>query len=408
VSDGKIFFDDVVEMPHGRTLQLGGGLEITSYQNGLMMDTALAVSDGRTTLVDLNDCKITGRPLRQVMKNHPSIDFVFRSHSSASAYPWCVTTEDPNALAYRTNEDYKRDFVNAARLLGARYAVPFASAHCFLHKDTRQFNQTVVSPNDVKAYFDAHKPRGSECAVMVAGDSWSDTEGFDIARHDFYLRRELHLERMAIDKKPQLEEQYLLEERVELCFEAFARYFERQIAAIPRLTRALFKPKVVFQLKDRPDTHWVVDYDRREVYQADECPAEYSLRLVVPALVLKDCIYKKMFSVFSASKRLAVEVRRGCIRDFLIFFQVLDLYEYEYLPLRRLLTWRFVRVWSRRWREIATYLGLAVRLLSRRGDDPISELIPKLDEKPDEERDAESGDETPAAARRFGEAAWTH
>ncbi len=381
LDDGRIFFDDVVEMPHGRTLRLAGGLELTSYQNGLMMDTALVVSDGRTTLLDLNDCKISGLPLRQVIKNHPSIDFMFRSHSSASAYPWCITTEDPHALAYRSNEDYKRDFVNAARFLGARYAVPFASAHCFLHKDTWRFNETVVSPTDVKAYFDARRPYGSECAVMVAGDSWSETEGFDIARQTWYSRREVHLEKMAIDKKPILEKQYLLEDRVELRFEAFARYFERQIAAIPRLSRALFRPIVVFELKDRPGTHWVVDYGRREVYQTDERPAEYSLRLVVPALVLKDCLYKRMFSVFSASKRLSVDVRSGCIRDFLIFFQVLDLYEYGYLPLRKLLSWRFVRVWSRRWREIASYLRLAASLLLKRGDDPISKLIPKLDEQ---------------------------
>ena len=70
------------------------------------------------------------------------------SHSSASAYPWCVETEDPSVLAYRSNEDYMRDFSETARLLGARYAVPFASAHCFLHRDTIGYNDTVVSPEE--------------------------------------------------------------------------------------------------------------------------------------------------------------------------------------------------------------------------------------------------------------------
>jgi UDP-MurNAc hydroxylase len=378
LKDGSIFFDEIIEMPHGKPLRLADGLTLTSYQFGLMMDSALAIEDGRTTLLDLNDCKITGRPLAQVLKRHPSVDFVFRSHSSASAYPWCVETDDPSSLSYRSNEDYVREFANTAQILHARYAIPFASAHCFLHRETTRFNDTAVSPDDVKTWFDAHKPEGSECVVMVAGDSWSDAGGFDVHPGDWFSNKRERVAEYARSEQPALERQYALEEKTELGFRPFERYFRAQVEAVPAFTRFLFKPKVVFELAERPDVHWVVDYDRRTVEELKERPSDYALRLTIPTLVLKDCIYKKLFSTFSASKRLRIELRAGHMRDFLIFFQLLDMYEYEYFPLRRLLSWRFVRVWARRWREIWLYAQLLTSVLLRRGDDPLSRFMPKI------------------------------
>jgi UDP-MurNAc hydroxylase len=377
--DARSFrFAGVVEMPHAKPLRLPGGLELTSYQYGLMMDSALVISDGRTTLVDMNDCKLSGRPLRQVIARHPRVDFVFRSHSSASAYPWCVETDDPSVLAYRSNEDYLRDFTDTARLLHARYAVPFASAHCFLHRDTFRFNDTVVSPADVKAWFDAHRPEGSECVAMVAGDAWSDASGFEIASQDWFSNRHARLAAYAAQQRPQLEAQYALEAETEMPFRAFERYFRAQLGALPRLSRLVFRPVVVFELKDRPHVHWVVDYGRRTVEERDQRPEHYDLLLEIPALVLKDCVYKKLFSTFSASRRVRIEVRGSSLRNFLIFFTLLDMVEYEYFPLRNLLRPRFVRVWLRRWREIGVHVSLIASLaFRRRGEDPLARFMPR-------------------------------
>src|SRR2546430_15943951 len=107
-----------------------------------------------------------------------------------------------------------REFVDTARLTRARYAVPFASNHCFLHKETRRFNSTVVSPLDVQRYFDRHKPRGSECVVMAPGDSWSDAIGFRLQEQDFFTNREKHLAEYAADVAPMLEKTYANEARV--------------------------------------------------------------------------------------------------------------------------------------------------------------------------------------------------
>ena len=379
IDDGKLFFDEIIEMPHGKTLELADGLEVTSYQFGLMMDSTLAIDDGETTLLDMNDCKLTGRTLDQVTSRHPKVDFVFRSHSSASAYPWCVETDDMSALSYRSNEDYMSEFAATARLVGARYAIPFASAHCFLHRETKRYNDTAVDPDQVKAFFDRHDIPGSECVVMVAGDSWSSDGGFELKEpRDWFSNKAAHMAEYEARVHDKMEAQYAREEKTTVEFRTFKRYFEAQVDAIPSWSRGIFKPKIVFELPERPEVHWVIDYGARTVEECDRRPADWSLCLTIPSFVLKDCLYKKLFSTFSASKRVSIEIAEGRVRDFMIFFQLLDMYEYDYFPLKKMLTARFIRVWARRWREIWTYVSLATAIVFKRGEDPVAKLMPKI------------------------------
>jgi UDP-MurNAc hydroxylase len=372
-------FREVVELPHGRTFTLKGGLQVTSYQYALFMDSALVISDGRTTLFNLNDCKITGAPLRQLLARHPQPDFVFRSHSSASAYPHCVTADEPEALRYRSDEDYLREFAETARVVGARHAIPFASNVCFLHRETRRYNQYAVSPLAVKQYFDAHGPEGCRCTVMVPGDSWSDAGGFRLSEHDYFTNREAHLEAYAREVAGKLQETYRREAQAECSFGLFQRYFQAQLDALPRLSRLLFRAVVVFGLSDRDPVYWVVDFDRRRVYEAEALPPDYAIHVRVPAAVLRDCIRRRLFASWSASKRVSIHVARGHVRDYLVFFQLLDMFECEFFPLRRWLRPRFLRVWARRWRELSSYLALAFKVAFRaRGSDPLAAFVPKV------------------------------
>ena len=378
--DSKGFrFKEIVEVPHAKTIQLGNGVDFTTYQYSLFTDSAVVVDDGETTLLDLNDCKITGMPLDQLRRHHPKIDFVFRSHSSASAYPQCVDAEDADGGSYRSKEDYMSEFVDTARLLEPRYAIPFASSHCFLHKDTIQYNVDAVSPADVDAYFEQHGPTGSECKVMVSGDSWDSQAGFDIADNDWWSNKDTRVAEYAEEIAPKLRDQYALEDRTSVKFPRFAKYFQAQIESLPKLSRKLFKPVVVYGLPGRDDIHWVVDYDQRKVYESDALPDHWAVRVVMPPIVLRDCLYKKMFSCFSASKRLHVTVRSGHMRDYFILFQLLDMYEYEYFPLRNCFRWRFIKVWLRRWREVIEYFKLLSSIALGRGDDPLSKFVPKVD-----------------------------
>ena len=53
-----------------------------------------------------------------------------------------------------------------------------------------------------------------------------------------------------------------------------------------------------------------------------------------------------------------------------------NFYEYEMLPLRRLLTTRSIRAWLPRWREFLVYAHVAFNLVMRRGFDMSRHLPP--------------------------------
>ncbi len=372
-------FKAVIELPHAKTVKLAPGLDVTSYQYGLALDTTLVITDGTTTLMDMNDCKVTGWPLRQILHRHPTIDFVFRSHSSAAPYPFCVHAEDPDELKYRHSDDFLKEFVDTARLTRARYAVPFASNHCFLHKETWRFNSTVVSPLDVKRYFDTHKPQGSECMVMVPGDSWSDRSGFQVQAQDFFTHREKHLTQYAADVAPILEKTYRREAGVRLTFAAFETHFRDVMRSLPRLARVIFKPVVAFKLSNRRSTYWVLDFDRRTIYETPDLPENLSFRIEVPEAVLKDCIQKRMFATWTPSKRLAVYLKKGKLRDLFVFLQFIDMHEYGYFPLRRMLRWRFVSRWAARYRELGQYIALLWTVVRTRNTArPLKAFVAKI------------------------------
>lgn len=371
-------FKSIIEMTHGSTLKLAPNLQVTSYQFGLNTDSTLVVEDGVTTLVNMNDCKLAGLPLRQVLQRHPKIDFLFRSHSSAQPYPQCVHAEDAADLRYRKNEDYVSDFVESARLVKPRYAIPFASNNCFLHRETFRFNEGVVSPLDVKSFFDSDKPAETQCVVMVAGDSWDDESGFHIQEQDYFTAKERHLQEYKQDVGPILEQCYRREDTVKVNFAEFKSYFEAFIKSMPWFLRLAFKSTVVFEPEGMSRARWVLDFDKKRIYEAEGELPLYSLKIRVHPAVLKDCLQRKMFTLLFPSKRLQIEIKKGRIRDYFIFEQLFDLYEYRLLPFRNSFGARSLGVWFRRWRELIHLLTLFARvLLFDRDEEGISKLVPR-------------------------------
>jgi UDP-MurNAc hydroxylase len=139
-------FHNIQEIPHGGGVDLAPGFSLHSYQFGIDHDSAVVLTDGSVTLLDANDCKIFGLPLKQLRKQFDTFDFVLRSHSNARVLPYCLEDYEQYLPNFRTNQDYIEEFTNFCLSLNARYAVPFASNHCFLHRDTERFNNTMVRP----------------------------------------------------------------------------------------------------------------------------------------------------------------------------------------------------------------------------------------------------------------------
>jgi UDP-MurNAc hydroxylase len=71
-----------------------------------------------------------------------------------------------------------------------------------------------------------------------------------------------------------------------------------------------------------------------------------------------------MFSHIGISKRVTYRSREEDAKHLKKFNELLAAYEYEVLPLRRLFSFRTVRVTGRRWREIILYVQLLVGMLA--------------------------------------------
>ncbi len=348
-------FHDVTEIPHGTSFRLGDDFTLSSFQfNFLSTDSATLLTGGGRTLLNSNDCKHFGWPLRQITSMAPSIDFVLRSHSSATAIPYCIEGYKEMFPDMRSQRNYIEEFSRFALHIGARYAIPFASNHCFLHRETLPFNDTAVIPDDILANYQSLAARAnirSECVVMAPGSSWSEEEGFKIIPFDYSKRGE-HILSMAAAHQGALLAQYEKEGQTVAEFDSFRAYFLGLIGSIPWLVRKWLGIRVVFRTSDARGGHqWRVDFASGKVEEAAGVANE--IVIDVPAIVLNDCARIRMFSVWTASKRLRIHLpSRGHLKTLAMLFKLLDMYELDMLPLRRNFSWRAITVNLRRWREL--------------------------------------------------------
>lgn len=363
-------FLDVRELRHGETRELAPGFTFTSYQFYPFTDSGVVVECEGVKLFNANDAKFMGAPLDQILKRHPGIDFVFRSHSSANPRICFDFTDAP----FRTRDEperYLKDFANFARKVGARYAIPFASNHCYLHRETFHLNDTVITPLQVEEYCRARSPgyAGSpEVKVMVAGDSWQSDSGnpeigFKLAQNAYFLQRERCLRAYAAEQSGSLEKSYALEARSEVSLAQFEGYFSRFLACLPWVLRRPFKGKpVTYVLTGRRTSRfWVDIYNRkiREVGPLED--ALHPLQVHTSAYIFRRCMALGLFIHLGISKRVLFRSRREDAKRFWLLITLFDLYECEMLPLRRLLAPRFLSTWLPRWREVLLYAAILAR-----------------------------------------------
>ena len=356
---------NIVEIPHGGKYELWENCSLHSFQFGLFAaDTACVISDGETTLFDANDCKTFGLPLRQITRRFPKIDFVFRSHSSATPFPYCIKNYEENFADFRTKQDYIEEFANFSAATGAKYAIPFASNHCFLHRETKKFNDTAVDPQMVSAFFNSEMNSNrddAECVVMIPGSSWSREEGFKLREFD-YADKDLILNQMSEKYDGKLQEYYEKEAQTKADFKAFERYFTKFLAASPSVLRKNLLPKVLFKTSDFDgEKFFLLDCPNKRVTALDCDTDDVDAKITVPAIVLMACVRQKMFSVWSASKRLEIEIVRGGLSKMNALLSFLDFYENEGLPLRNNFSARNLPIWLGRWREAVEAVQLVVR-----------------------------------------------
>lgn len=357
-------FHRVTELPHGQPMVLGDGVTVRSYQYGVD-DSALIVEHGTTVLADLNDCKVRGPALGQILRDVGRPTFMLKNYSAAQAYPGCYTAVNPKDLTLISRESYTMDFVQTAARVRPRYAVPFASMTCFLHPETAVRNAEVVLPGELVAAAADQPTGGAVVQVMAPGDSWDEAEGFTLSKTDPYEGFTEKVAQLQEEVRPRIEAQRAEEASHPLTFDRFGQYFGGFVRALPPGTTRLFKGSVVFAAPPGSEApYWVVDLRRRQVRQADAPPGDWASVVTVPPGVLADAMDKKIVNFVHISMRIAVELNDGGAHTDFLFWGVLTVWELGYLPLRQLPFGRVAGVaWARR-REL---LGSAWGQLAGKG-----------------------------------------
>jgi UDP-MurNAc hydroxylase len=338
----SIGFTNIIEARHGSAYTLAGGITLYSYQHGFD-DSALVLEAEGRTILNLNDSHVTGLALRQVLKRHPRIDFLFRSHAPAQGYPICYEAEDPAELRFHNRSDYIVRFQNSMRIIRPQYAIPFASNICHLHSETIAFNRYNITPREVAEHC------AGPVILMMPGDSWSSTEGFQLSNSDSYRDSEAVIENLSNKARSALTETDKAESTVVPEFPIFRDYMQRFMGALPIGIRLVFRPVIVFDQPRAEHRYWVVDFGRWRIFETDTLPQNANSIIKVHPAVLMDAASKGILYFVHISKRMRVWVKKGGMRGEFKFWGLVQLYETGYLPLRNLLTPRALAViWRRR------------------------------------------------------------
>jgi hypothetical protein len=120
--------------------------------------------------------------------------------------------------------------------------------------------------------------------------------------------------------------------------------------ALPPGIRFVFRPVIVFDQPSASSRYWVVDFDKRSVYESSEVPPAARSIITIHPAVLMDAVDKDILFFVHISKRMRIYVPRGGMKEDFKFWGLVQLYETGYLPMWNMVTPRALGViWKRRY-----------------------------------------------------------
>jgi len=372
-------YGNIIELNHGETYRFDDSLSLTSYQFGPFLDSCAVVESPDTTLLNANDTKITGLPLTDMMRRHGKFDFVFRSHSSANSRLSFEYLDNADAPVDDIQE-YIRSFADFCIATKATYAVPFASNHCFLHKDVYAFNDTIQTPLMVESYWREKNIDSVHLKVMLSGDSWDEIDGFKIAQNTFFSHRKEHLKNYQSSVEDKLKFCYSQEARAKIRLPAARKFFKDFSASIPAIFKYFFLrgSTYVFILKAGEDKSafcfnlFSGTFDEICISEIErfDCQIHTSTR------IFNQCVTTQLFSHLAISKRVKYKITLSSKSKLTRLNFLLNMYEYDLLPLHKNLSKRSITNWLTRWRELVLYIAFTKDLIVGRKID-VTRYLPK-------------------------------
>tara|TARA_B110000003_G_scaffold226868_1_gene227958 strand:- start:934 stop:2355 length:1422 start_codon:yes stop_codon:yes gene_type:complete len=363
----KRSYDDLVEfgfkkikiLKHGESFSFGD-IKITPYQFGLFLnDSALVIESPNLKILNANDCKIAGQSLEQIKKNHGDFDFALRSHSSANDRI-CYKINGSDKVFDDPNH-YSRAFKLFMDNVKPKYAVPFASNHCHLHKDVYSFNDIINDPYTLSKHLEKQGGLSySKLKIMLSGDSWSLDNGFNINSENkkFFSHKNDFLNSYSIENKNKLEEYYKKESKQKLNKRTI-KLFQKQLKTIPYFLK--FKLKkwsflIVLSCDEKIKYIEVFPYECLVKELKEVELNKYKTKIYTPLVVFNDAVNMNMFHHSGISKRNRyLFENEEELKKWEILNSLLEKVELQVFPLRLNYCINFILSYFRRWREIIVY-----------------------------------------------------
>jgi UDP-MurNAc hydroxylase len=161
-------FREVIELPLGRWLDLGGDVSIMCCSVGTI-DSLLAVRSTSGTVLNVNDCVISSWAARTAARSIGTVDVLLPQFSIAS---WVGNPGDTKIAA--ADEVLRRARLYI-RTFKPKVTIPFASFVYFSHDENRYMNAWINTPDRVCEHLSGTP---TQLQFLYNGDSWSSQDGF--------------------------------------------------------------------------------------------------------------------------------------------------------------------------------------------------------------------------------------
>ena len=297
----QIGFDEVSVVKHGKSLSVGD-IRLYFYNFGLLLnDSAIVIETPEVKILNANDAKLAGASLRHVVRRHHHFDFALRSHSSANNRI-CYSVDGDESFVADDREHYLRSFQLFMNAVEPSYAVPFASNHCHLQSDVRDFSSYVSKPSELAQFLDVNKKDEAwQFVPMLPGSSWSSDCGFELKNQDAFDSYEEKITEYGSSVQHRLDYYSQVEERIQVTAALLEKFVE--IAKKAPIKKIL---GVRFLLTKPSGPYMAVMFDGHKASEVtnhsyESCPG--IPLIIIPSVIFRDSVVKNMFHHAGISKR---------------------------------------------------------------------------------------------------------
>jgi hypothetical protein len=349
-------FFNICEMVNKKEYELDKNFSIISHQIEHHDDSVLIIKVDGKTIINLNDAKPFPSSWKWLIKNFYKPEFIFRSHSIAWSFPTKYTFHPEDYEAFEP-EIYMKEFIQTIEFLKPKYAVPFASYICHLHKENATDNKYLITPYDLDKYIKLNYKGESQFIIMNPGGKYSDNNGFSNI-NNYNLEDEII--KLKNKYSDYLEKIYLKEENEIFNVNVLEKYFKNFIKATGFLKYTFRKVKWIIETDKKK---FLIDFEKTFIGEVQSFDKKAITAIIkVHKSVLKNSLEKFIFSNIDIAKRWNIEITKGNVQKHLYLTALISIYEGGLLPLsKNLFKKRFIIGYLRRLPELIDYLKVFLK-----------------------------------------------